>query len=294
MASEVKSDVSSPIESIELNDQILPILDQLDMTIEDLNHFRDLSPYLILDGHRTGIKDSDVNPARGYVEGAEFSLRFAKVLQKLGGEKATFLIHTLRNYQTMDRMKSIFSAIEDVGKKFISTAHQSNVKLKYFGESVHEKYAMSGLVNKAEKVTKDCNGFDLNYLTNYSEDWGVDHKEELEEVPDISVIGRFTKGHFSGAGIPGHSSKANFMYIQQASVSENWSDKDLLVLALSLLKSHIALNGYVGGKSYKKGEKDEIREAREEEMWDEDYCISEKVSKKIISFSPKGPITIKF
>ena len=194
----------------------------------------------------------------------------------------------------MDRMKAIFSAIEDVGKKFISTAYQSNVKLKYFGDHVHDTYSMADLVNKAEKVTKDCNGFDLNYLTNYSEDWGVEHREELEELPDISVIGRFTKGHFSGAGIPGHWNKANFMYIQQASVSENWSDKDMLVLALSLLKSHIALNGYVGGKSYKDGEKAEIRNAREDEMWDEDYCISEKVSKKIISFNPKGPITIKF
>lgn len=78
--------------------------------------------------------------------------------------------------------------------------------------------------------------------------------EEIEDLPEISVIGRFTKGHYSGAGIPGKASKANFTYIQQASIAENWSDEQMIVLILRLLKSHIALNGFVGGKSYENGE----------------------------------------
>ncbi|MHA2251855.1 MAG: undecaprenyl diphosphate synthase family protein [Candidatus Kariarchaeaceae archaeon] len=277
-----------------VNEKLLQLLTSMDMDMEDLQYFKDLSPYLILDGHRTGIKDSDQNPARGYVEGALFSLRFAHVLKKLGCEKASFLIHTLRNYQTMDRMHAIFSAIEDVGREFISKAYQSNIRLQYFGEGVHTTYALAKIINKAEEITKHCSGFDLNFITNYSEVWGRDHPEEIANIPEISVIGRFTKGHYSGAGIPGHSNKANFIYIQQASVSENWCDEDLVVLALSLLKSHISLNGFVGGKSYKDGEKEAIHNAREELLWEARYNLSKYPRKRIMTYSPKGPLTIIF
>ncbi|MHA2168653.1 MAG: hypothetical protein ACXAB7_01945, partial [Candidatus Kariarchaeaceae archaeon] len=250
--------------------------------------------YLILDGHRTGIADSDRNPARGYIEGAIFSLRFAQVLKDFGGTKATFLIHTLRNYKTMDRMHAIFDAVENVGKQFIETAYRSGIHLRYFGDDVHSGYALSKLVNTAEQMTKDRNEFELNYLTNYSEVWAMENVSKIQDVPEISVIGRFTKGHYSGANIPGHTNQANFIYIQQASISENWSDEDLIFLALSLLKSHLSLKGFVGGKSYTDDEKEQIREARENLMWEEKYTINEYVTKRIISYNPKGPLTILF
>ncbi|MHA2254304.1 MAG: hypothetical protein ACXAD7_28425 [Candidatus Kariarchaeaceae archaeon] len=187
-------------------------VEQLGMSMEDLQFLPEVSPYLILDGHRTGIADSDSNPARGYIEGAIFSIRFAKVLKELGGIKTTFLIHTLRNYKTMDRMHAIFDAVENVGRKFIEAAYSSGIQLRYFGDDVHGGYALSKLINNAEMMTKDCDEFELNYLTNYSEVWAMDHLEEIEDIPDITVIGRFTKGHYSGANIPGHTNQANFIY----------------------------------------------------------------------------------
>ena len=66
------------------------------------------------------------------------------------------------------------------------------------------------------------------------------------------------------------------------------------MLALSLLKSHLSLKGFVGGKSYGDGEKEAIREAREELLWEEKYTLNKQVSKRIISYNPKGPITILF
>ncbi|MHA2089499.1 MAG: hypothetical protein ACW98K_01465 [Candidatus Kariarchaeaceae archaeon] len=269
-------------------------VEQLGMALDDLQYFPEVSPYLILDGHRTGIADSDGNPARGYIEGAIFSLRFAQVLKDFGGTKATFLIHTLRNYKTMDRMHAIFDAVENVSKQFIETTYRSGIHLRYFGKGVHDEYALADLINAAEKMTKDCDEFDLNYITNYSEVWGMENVKEIVDIPDISVIGRFTKGHYSGANIPGHTNQANFIYIQQASISENWSDEEMIMLALSILKSHLSLKGFVGGKSYGDGELNEIREAREELMWEEKYTTNEFATKRIISYNPKGPITILF
>lgn len=279
----------------ELISTILPLLEDLELTLEDLKYFEELSPYLILDGHRTGVKDENASAAHGYIEGAKFSLQFAAVLQKLGSRRATFLIHTLRNYKTMDRMEAIFDAITDVGKAFVSKAYEMNIRLKYYGHEVHDKYTMSNLINQAESYTKNCSGFELNYLTNYSEQWGVDNQSKLDPLPDINVIGRFTKGHYSGANIPGHTNAANFVYIQQASIAENWNSKEMIVLALSLLKSHLALKGFVGGKSYVGPEKAKIKAARENELWEDNYLVGTKdPHKRITSFSPMGPITIKF
>ncbi|MCY3411749.1 MAG: hypothetical protein INQ03_08970 [Candidatus Heimdallarchaeota archaeon] len=269
---------------------LLENLDKLGMSIEDLMELKHLSPYLILDGHRSGNTSSDMTV--GYMEGAKFSLRFAAILKKLGGTQANFLIHTLRNYKTMDRMKAIFAAVEDIGASFINTAYKQNIKLRYYGHDIHEGYALSRLINAAEHKTQDCNGFDLNYLTNYSEIWAVNNLDKIADLPEVTVIGRFTKGHYSGAGIPGKASKANFCYIQQASISDNWTDEQMVILILGLLKSHIAINGAIGGKVYKDGEKELIYQKREQECWEENYNLGK--SKRMETFTPTGPVTIRF
>lgn len=274
---------------------IVETLESLNMSIEDLKHMSEISPYLILDGHRTGIENSEEDMTAGYIEGAFFSLRFAKIMNLLGGKRATFLIHTLRNYKTEDRMEAIFEAVGSIGRQFIKQAFTSDIKLKYYGMGVHDTYALADIINKAEAVTKFCNSFELNFLTNYSDDWAIANLDGIETIPEISVIGRFTKGHYSGASIPGHSSKANFLYIQQASVSKNWSDKELITLAIILLKSHLALRGFVGGKSYSEGEKESIRKAREIDLWEEKYLLyMDKPSKRVQSFTPMGPMTVIF
>ncbi|MCE7733554.1 MAG: hypothetical protein GPJ54_01665 [Candidatus Heimdallarchaeota archaeon] len=229
------------------------------------------------------------------MEGAAFSLRFAAIFKKLGGRQASFLIHTLRNYKTKDRMTAIFDAVKEIGKKFIETADERDIHLRYFGHEVHSSYALADLINAAEMVTKG-NKFKLNFLTNYSEIWAVENMGAIKELPEVSVIGRFTKGHYSGAGIPGKASKANFCYIQQASVNENWTDQQMIVLILGLLKSHVALNGFVGGKSYKLGEKEDIYNSREEELWEGNYSVKtgSKRPKRMTTFTPVGPVTIKY
>ena len=55
------------------------------MSVEALSVMGELSPYLILDGHRTGIQSD--NMMHGYMEVAAFSLRFAAIFKKLGGRQ---------------------------------------------------------------------------------------------------------------------------------------------------------------------------------------------------------------
>ena len=277
---------------------LLKALTYLDMTFDDLLYFEELSPYLILDGHRSG-STSD-NMSDGYVEGAKFSLRFAAILKKLGAKRASFLIHTLRNYKTEDRMTAIFDAVNDVGKKFIKAAVKYDIKLKYYGKDVRTTYALSKLVNAAEHYTMDLEGFELNYLTNYSEEWGIKNMDLIDDLPEINVIGRFTKGHYSGANIPLKSPKANFIYIQQASIDKNWTDNEMIILALSLLKSLLGIRGTVGGKTYSRGEKENIYLAREVDLYEGKYNLSYllmdkiKANKRITSFTPYGPVTIRY
>ena len=277
---------------------LLNSLTYLDMTIEDLKYFKELSPYLILDGHRSGSTSS--NMSDGYVEGAKFSLRFAAILKKLGATKASFLIHTLRNYKTEKRMTAIFDAVNDVGKKFIKAAVKQDIKLRYYGKDVRTTYALSELVIAAEMATEKLSGFELNYLTNYSEEWAIDNLNMIEALPEINVIGRFTKGHYSGANIPMKSPKANFIYIQQASIDKNWTDEELILLGLSLLKSYMGIKGVIGGRSYSSGEKQEIYHAREVDLYEGNYNLSYlisnklKPSKRITSFTSYGPVTIRY
>lgn len=283
------------------NDFLLNALSSLEMTIDDLTFFDKLSPYLILDGHRSGNKNYEIDPIQGYIEGAKFSIRFANLLKKLGCNKATFLIHTLRNYSTKDRMYSIFNAVEEIAKEFISSAFEQRIKLRYFGKDVHTSYHLADIINEAELITANCEGFNLNYITNYSEEWAMTNQKIIYDLPEINVIARFTKGHSSGANLPGISNKANFVYIQQASINAHWSDEELILLALSLLKSFISLRGFVGGKIYNKTEKELIFKEREENLWEGNYLLSNllqkefnKPSKRIMSFTPIGPVTIKF
>jgi len=266
---------------------------QMGMKTDDLRYFEELSPYLILDGHRSGVKGENSNPFYGYIEGAYFSLKFAILLKKLGCKESTFLIHTLRNYKTQERMANIFGGIQKIGKEFIKQAAEQDIKLQYFGKEVHSEYMLAPLINAAELVTSKNDGFKLNYITNYSEEWGIENIEELADLPQISVVGRFTKGHYSGANLPGKITTSNFIYIQQASISSNWANDELLVLALSLLKSHLSLKGNVGGKVYENDEKDEIFLQREEEAIFQNYNLTYgKVKKRIISFAQEGPFQI--
>jgi len=269
-------------------------MDRLDMDMSLLTELPKLSPYLILDGHRSGMKGGA--EMQGYMEGAKFSLKFAAIFKMMGGRQSTFLIHTLRNYKTSGRMRSIFDAVKTYGVDFIRTAHNMDVRLRYYGKDVHTTYSLANLVNKAEHITKENYGFDLNFVTNYSERWGIENVDKLFTLPEINVVGRFTKGHYSGATLVTKQDAANFISIQQASISKNWSSSEIVMLILSLLKSYAGLKGFVGGKTYSDEEKEQIYQAREEDLWMGEYImdLGGKSWKSITSYEPRGPVRVNF
>ncbi len=273
---------------------IMDALHKLDLPLDAMDRMHELSPYLILDGHRSGMRAGS-EEFEGYIEGAKFSLRFATIFKKLGGRKSTFLIHTLRNYSTSGRMNSIFRAVGKIGKEFIASAQRHDIRLRYFGDDVHGRYTLADLINTAEYQTRDCD-FSLNYITNYNEQWALDNMEQLEDLPEFNVVCRFTKGHYSGASVPTKHERANFLYCQQASIDQDWTDEEMILLILSLLKSYISVDGAIGGKKYVDDEKEEIHIARELNGWMESFSLEYDISrrtKQIISFEPRGAYIIR-
>lgn len=273
---------------------VIELAERIGLQENQLSRFAELSPYLILDGHRTGFKGHADDPVGGYVEGAIFSIRLSQILQSMGSRQATFLVHTLRNYATPARMAWMFEAAHRVGDDLIRQSCEGDVRLRFFGQDVRTSYELAPFVQRAESATAECGSFTVNYLANYSDDWAAEHRNAIRELPEVNVICRFTKGHYSGAGIPGHAQEANFVYVQNASVAMNWSAEELQVLAVALLRAHVSLSGFVGRKSYDDGERETIGVERDVLLHEEHVRLSSEPRKRVISFTSTGPLKIEF
>ncbi len=251
-------------------------------------------PYLILDGHRTGVEKTGVH---GYKEGALFSLRLARQLKLLGYRKVAFLIHTKRNRKTPERMKAIFQAIKEIFDDFIELANQYDIRLIYHGEGIYTTYELRTEILKAEWETQHNAGIEVHYITNYSEEWAIKNPERLFHIPEINVAARFTKGHLSGAYIPSRMQKSAFIYVQNASVSSRWTNVQMQTLGLIIARAYLDNQGYIGSKIYKESERDVIRRKREEELFQENIVAFEDPTarpKKAIIFNPLGPVSFIF
>ena len=124
----------------------------------------------------------------------------------------------------------------------------------------------------------------------------LDNKEKLQEIPEISTIIRFTKGHLGGVWVPNKANQSNFIYTQNASVSDNWSDEQLIAFCLIALKSHLDVKGVIGGRQYTADERDQIYQEREMNLFKRDVEVPKLgfLSKRSISFSSVGPLTYEY
>ena len=256
---------------------------------------REVTPYLILDGHRTGVEKMGV---RGYQEGAIFSLKFASVLRQFGFSKVVYMIHTTRNRKTPERMQLIFEAIREVFPDFVKMAMDEDIRLKYHGKDIYTTYELKNEILRAEWETQHNAGIEVHYLTNYSEEWAINNPQELYRIPTINVAVRFTKGHLSGAYIPSRMEKAPFVYVQNASVVSKWSPMQLKALAIIIMRSYLENSGFIGSKMYQEEERALIMHKREEELFEESIDATDitnyPLKKKAVIFTPYGPVKILF
>ncbi len=256
---------------------------------------REVTPYLILDGHRTGIQKVGT---QGYKEGALFSLKFASILKEFGFTKVVYMIHTTRNRKTPERMKLIFDAIRNVFPVFMDLANEEDIRLIYHGKDIYTTYELAEEILQAEWATQHNAGIEVHYLTNYSEEWAINNPQELYRIPTINVAVRFTKGHISGAYVPHRMERAPFVYVQNASILSRWSDIQLHALAIILMRSFIENSGFIGSKMYKEEERELIMHRREEELYEENIDATDITKhgfkKKAVIFTPYGPVKILF
>lgn len=272
----------------------LQLLPYLGLTEKDLELFSELTIYSILDGHRSGVP-SDYPLKYGYMEGAVFAIRWAKILQVLGANKQVFMVHTERNRKTSERMGAILGGIKEIAGYFIGTALEAGIRLHYSGRGVHDSYELAPIIQTAEGVTEHGT-FNLHFMLNYSEEWALNNQEEISKLPDITTVIRFTKGHLGGVWIPTKANYASFIYCQNASVSNNWTDAQIIFLSLLALKSYIINNGTIGSRTYNKNERSGIYEQREISLvqgWIPVH-IGTGLPKRSILFFSEGPITYEF
>ncbi|MHA1910459.1 MAG: hypothetical protein ACTSYA_02075 [Candidatus Kariarchaeaceae archaeon] len=264
------------------------------ISVRDLSYFKELTMYTILDGHRSGVTQ-EMDLSFGYIEGAMFSIRLAKILKELGAKEQVTMIHTERNRKTGKRMKAIFAGIKEIASQFIASALENEIQLKYYGKNVHSTYELAKICNLAENVTKNGT-FKLHYIMNYSEEWAQENKEKIQDIPEISTIIRFTKGHLGGVWLPNKANQSNFIYTQNASVSDNWSDEQLIAFCLIALKSHLDVKGVIGGRQYTADEREQIYQERELNLFKREVEVPKLgfLSKRSISFSSVGPLTYEY
>ena len=104
-------------------------------------------------------------------------------------------------------------------------------------------------------------------MINYSTTWATKNRKRLRNLPNVDVIVRHTKGYVGGdMWIYDKFDKNTFMYVQNGSSNVNWSDRQLVYLIATALRSKILNSGGHQSKVYKQNEDKIVRKKREKDL----------------------------
>ncbi len=262
--------------------------------VKDPRKARDLVIYELTDGTRTStsLKGSDA-----YVDGGFFIMRMAHMLNALGA-KAFYVLTTGRNHRIRDNYGVIMDALlreVDIYREF---AKKVGIRLMFLGDMDGIEHPRAGEFRKRlrelEKLTSGNTGLVLYVLIDYSS-WWASSSKRLEGLPGANIIVKHTKGQINeGLWLPGKLHGNSFVYVQNASSSRNWSDRDILYLIGASLRSMVLHQGLQYGKSYSEGEAGEIRKEREEKLSMVHRQLEKPFGKRIVMFSQTGPEIYEF
>ena len=243
-------------------------------------------PYVYLDGHRSACLDSDKD---GYVEGIKFFFRFAEIAKKKGVKHIVVMIHTERNQQK--RINSVSKAIlrqaVGIGFEGLNFAFNFYGNLDRYNKSIIKYAVKLGALSKHIGSTTTT----IHMMLNYSENWACDNLDKLTDLPEISSVIRFTKGHYSGGWIPLKMQKTTLVYVQNPSVSFLWKNEDISKLIDISFDNWKTISRVVGQSEYSENQKKEIKKQRDDNLFIE-YDISslkQNKTKRIIVFGELGP-----
>ncbi|MDI6730588.1 MAG: hypothetical protein QMD06_03500 [Candidatus Altarchaeum sp.] len=258
---------------LEISDE--KILDLFKKSAKNLNFsflnedMVELCVYDMTDGTRTStnLKGSDA-----YIDGGLFALRFTNVFRVLGVKNIYLnVIHT--DHKKRVNYKDIYEAMLKLVNVYLNYANKYKAKLKFLGnldekiDSRDSELDIAEILKGLEKKTENNKGLTIYILINFSTRWLAKHEEIYDNLPEVSVVVRHTKGYINGdMQIFGRMDNHSLVYAQNGSSSTNWSDRQIVELATICLKSYILNRGTHLTKTYTDGENEYVREKREIEL----------------------------
>jgi hypothetical protein len=272
-------------------------------------NMRDLVIYEMTDGMRTSTRLEGDN---AYFDGGTFCLRFIHMLRILG--MSSCYVNVIEEKHTRrDNYSHIFEGLRKLYPIYAEYAKEYNVKLVFLGDlkgSLEPKGFQGNFSEELKKLmqkTEKNTSFTAYFLINYSLDWAMKNESKFSSMPMLDVTVRHTKFQFpTGMMLP--ASKSDFcslIYVQQGSAGTTWSDAQIVQLIAIALRSKLLNSGTQYLKSYKDGERDEIRSKRENEL----FMIHQKLTaekpgnataqisantKRAILAGPAGPEIYEF
>jgi len=265
----------------------------------------ELCVYDMTDGTRTS---TNLKGSEAYIDGGLFALRFTNVLRSLGAKNIYLnVIHT--GHKKRVNYSDIYKAMLKLVDVYLNYANTYNAKLKFLGnlneriDSGDSKFELAEILKGLEKKTEGNKGITIHILINFSTRWLAKHEEIYNNLPEVNVVVRHTKGYINGdMQIFGRMDNYSLVYAQNGSSSTNWSDKQIVWLAAICLKSYLLNRGTHLTKIYVPGEDENVRKNREIELSliHKDFYHERKneddgrFKKRAIIFSSVGPEIYEF
>jgi hypothetical protein len=254
------------------------------------------------DGTRTSL--TDTNGWMAYIEGGIFCLRLIHILKLLGVRNIYVnVIH--ERHKDRENYKEIYRALKSltvIYKEYITT--YKDIELDFIGDYKHRieptnRYRID--IRKEFDILKNLSKnsdakINVYFMINYSTRWLANEGWKLfANLPEANVIVRHCKGYVNGdMWLYGKLDNNSFVYVQNGSVSKNWTDEQLIYLVGIALKSMIVNRGTHYLKSYDDIELNEIRRLREVKLSIVHEKLSSTPTKRAVMFSPVGPEIYEF
>ncbi|MBS3773333.1 MAG: hypothetical protein KGY55_03945 [Candidatus Thermoplasmatota archaeon] len=259
--------------------------------------------YEMTDGTRTSMEDTG---AEAYYNGGIFCLRIMHFLKSIGARHLYLnVIHERHkdrvNYQDIyegftmlvDQYRDFALEHDDVKWTFVGDFKQSIAPA-----DADQPFDIRAALDEFEKLTRDReDALSVYFMINYSTQWLTDEGWSLfKDLPNANVILRHCKGYVNGdMWLPTKLDNNTFMYAQNGSVSNNWTDRQLVYLIAIALRSMLLNRGTHYSKKYAGDEQDHIRRQREEQLSLVHRQLDEAAKpKRAIIFSPVGPEIYEF
>lgn len=257
----------------------------------------DLVIYEMIDGTRTSSATKGID---AYVDGGLFCLRLIDICNKLGIKymyiNVLHLLHKNRAnykdiYHGLLEMSSIIKEMVDIIK----------VKFKFIGdlsqpiepEGLSVEYNLINELKTIENITENHSGLTVYFLINYSAK--KINTISLKRLPQIDVIIRHTKGYINGdMWLNGKMDYYSFVYVQNGSISSNWTDHQIIKMISISFLSKLQNIGSHYLKDYDQMDSQELRQKREIDLYFKRLKLSEHPTKRIIIFNINGPEVYEF